>query len=312
MQVHDGLGLRARGEERVPARVVDAREPEPFRVLREAHGAEPARGVVTDLGGRDLGIAQPRQLARDEARPIGRAPLVDHPVVVRPQRRESQRSILHAREAAAGEAPERRAEAQRCPDARDVHVGEARGRLAHRGPELLVRATRRTLPLLEHAPGRAVREEDRHALVLEDPPGHAFVVGLDVRAIGRVRGGHAPDERVWWLQHVVVDRHDRAEQLVGLRVGDERDRRRALLVIGELGEIAATRARRFPAHASSSTRGSSWISWRAIASNRPGYPRRSMPRASRCDASGGMGEAPPTASTCHAMRDRHSRLIQRG
>ena len=52
---------------------------------------------------------------------------------------------------------------------------------------------------------------------------------------------HAPLEGVRRLQHVVVDRHDRAEQLVGLRLGDERDRRRALLVIGELGEVAATR-----------------------------------------------------------------------
>ena len=42
-----------------------------------------------------------------------------------------------------------------------------------------------------------------------------------------------------------------------------------------------------------------------------GVPAPVDARASRCDASAGMGAAPPTASTCHAMRDRHSRLMQR-
>ena len=74
------------------------------RILGEAHGFEAAVGVPPDVGGGDLGVAEPRELQRDDAVRMGARPFLDVPVVPRPHARKAEFLILAVREDRAGEA----------------------------------------------------------------------------------------------------------------------------------------------------------------------------------------------------------------
>ena len=70
-------------EEWVPVIGVNGGQSEVDRVLREAHGFETALGVAAHVGRRDLRVAQPRELQRDDAVGVRPGPFVDVPVVPR-------------------------------------------------------------------------------------------------------------------------------------------------------------------------------------------------------------------------------------
>jgi hypothetical protein len=57
-------------------------------------------------------------------------------------------------------------------------------------------------------PEPRVRAQQRHPVVVEDPPVVALLVALDARRVGREALGHATGEGVGRLRDVVVDRHD--------------------------------------------------------------------------------------------------------
>ena len=155
MDADDGLGLLAGAQERVPVVGVHRGQVEVVHALGEGDGLEPALGVAADVGRRDLGVAQPRELQRDDALGVGAGPHLVVPVVPRPHAGEAELGILAARERGAGEPGDERREAQRRPDAGDVHVGDAGvdvpAALAH-----LVEARRLHRPLVLRA-GRPPR-----------------------------------------------------------------------------------------------------------------------------------------------------------
>ena len=91
VQAHDGARLLARGEQRVPVRRADRRQAELIGVLGEADGLESARArCATIIVGGELGVEQPRDLARDDAVGVRARPVLEVPVVPRPRGRERE------------------------------------------------------------------------------------------------------------------------------------------------------------------------------------------------------------------------------
>ena len=126
MQADDGVGLLARGEERIPDPGVQAGQPALGGQLGEAHGLEAARGVAAYLLGRQLRVGQPRQLQRDDPVGVRAGPHLEVPVVPGPQHRETELGVVALPEHRAREPGDQRREVQRRPDAGEVHVGDAR------------------------------------------------------------------------------------------------------------------------------------------------------------------------------------------
>ncbi len=202
---------------------MDRREPELVGRLRERGGAEASLGVAPDLLGRDRGIAQVRDLVRDEPTRVRAAPGFEVPVVVRADRRERELVVVRPqRQALAHEAGKERREAQGHVDAVDVHVADARVDVPRAAPHLV--ETRRLESVLARRPSdHRVEADVRQRLVLPDP-GLAAVVGRDdVRLRIGVPRGKPSRERVGRFDDVIVDRDDSIHALARLGLGQPAD-----------------------------------------------------------------------------------------
>ena len=131
VHAHDGVGLLAGLEERVPVAGVDRRQPQRVGVLGEGHGVAAPGGARPDLGGGQLGVPQRDHRERDEpALAVAGAPLVDHPVVVGLDAGQREVGVAALSldpllvERLAAEAGERVGEADRRLDVVGVHVGQ--------------------------------------------------------------------------------------------------------------------------------------------------------------------------------------------
>ena len=171
--------VRARGPERVPPLVVQAREARLLRVFRERERVAALRRHAPDLGDHRVLVPDRRDRERDEPTRVRAAPLVDVPVVVRLE--HGQRAVVAGGAAgvehATAEARERR-EAHRTEHAVHVHV-------THAGVDLVA--------AVAHLPER----HGVHAVLLRRTPGHRVQaeVGAPLLAphphVGAVRG---PDD----------------------------------------------------------------------------------------------------------------------
>ena len=175
---------------------VQRRQAEHVRRLGEGHRGEAALGVAPHLLGSDLGVEQVRELQRDHAAGREPHPLLEHPVVPRPHRREREVGIVgELLQALTGEAGEERREAQRRVHTVDVHVGDARLDVPRAAPHL-VEARRLEAVLAHRATDDGVEPDVGQLLPFVDPR-LAAVVALDDarRAVGVLRG-QAPLEGV--------------------------------------------------------------------------------------------------------------------
>ena len=84
MEIDDRAGLLARRHQRVPVARVEGRKAQQVRSLGERDRLEPTRRVGPHLVRRHLGVEQPGDLTGDDPTGLGRAPLLDVPVVPRP------------------------------------------------------------------------------------------------------------------------------------------------------------------------------------------------------------------------------------
>ncbi len=224
------LGLGARGDERIPVAVgvVDRRQAEVPGQLGEADGPHAPRRVATDLVGRERGIPERDEAQRQESSARAGAPLLDHPVVVRPHAQEREVLVARLEERLPAEPREGR-EAQRGLDPVEVHVVEPRTGLVATRPHLVVdhrddlhvfgceagaRAETGVGPLeilvepevgegsvvaARAHPGHVVAAAERH---LRDRRAH------DARADLAVLRGQAAREHVGRFDDVVVGRDD--------------------------------------------------------------------------------------------------------
>ena len=221
VQAHDGVGLLAGGEQRIPHPAVQAADPALGGQLGEADRLETARGIAAYLLGRELRVGEPRQLQRDYPLRVAAGPHLEMPVVPGPQCGQPQLEIVTLPEHRAGEPGDQRGEVQRGPDAGQVHVGDP-------GVDVPTAAAHLVEPGGFHAPF-LVRpsdhrvEPDIRILPVLIAPHLASVVGLDDlgRAVGQ-RGGKPADEHVGRLDDVIVDRDQDMLSLPGIRVRQQR------------------------------------------------------------------------------------------
>src|SRR5450631_1923968 len=108
MHAHDGSGLGARGEERIPRPGVDAGQPEVRRDLTEAHRVDSPRRVASHFRGAGLDIPQGHNRQWDEPTVTVATPLLDHPVVVCEDARQREVLVLRFEEGLATEPGEGR------------------------------------------------------------------------------------------------------------------------------------------------------------------------------------------------------------
>ena len=105
--------------------------------LAEAERTHAAIRVALDLGGRELDVPQRHDAERDVHAARRRAPLLDHPVVVRLHAREAEITVGRLVERLAAEPRERR-ERQRTVGPVELEVLDARVALVATGPHLVV------------------------------------------------------------------------------------------------------------------------------------------------------------------------------
>ena len=203
MDRHDGVGVGDRGPERIPRLGVQARVVEERGVFGERHRVAALRRGAPDLGGRQLGVPEHRQRHRDEAVRVGRAPLVDVPVVVRLHHGEREVLVGGGREEASGEARERR-EVQRAHHAARVHVLHPFVDVPAAAAHLFVRH-RLDAVLLARSPRDRIESEVGHGVVLEHPDVVADVVPDDLRRAVPVLVGDVRVEERGRFDQVVVD-----------------------------------------------------------------------------------------------------------
>ena len=96
VETDDRALVRARGPERVPPLVVQARQARLLRVLRERERVAALRGHAPDLGDHRVLVPDRRDRERDEPARVRAAPLVDVPVVVRLQHGQRASSLVGA------------------------------------------------------------------------------------------------------------------------------------------------------------------------------------------------------------------------
>ena len=207
MNADDRLGLFAGFPERVPERRRKRFEAELSRELGEGDRLAATSGVPSDLGRRDLGVVEPRDLTGDQPVGIRARPHLDVPVVPGLDRGERKLLVREALEADSGEADER-GEVQRRVDAIDVHVGDPFVHVVgastdHFEPRRLDEDAVLLLP------GDSVDRDLRQHGAVEHPGviaiGRLHHAG---RAVGELRR-HTSFEHVGWLNQVIVDRDDR-------------------------------------------------------------------------------------------------------
>lgn len=81
VEVDHGVGLLARGHDRIPVTGMDGRQPQLLGGFGEGDGLEAALGVAAYLGGTEVGIEQPRDLAGNDPLRMRPSPRLDVPVV---------------------------------------------------------------------------------------------------------------------------------------------------------------------------------------------------------------------------------------
>ena len=161
-------------EHRAPVPGGERRQPERVRVLDEQHRARALGGTTLDLGDCRGYVPQRDERLRDEPIRIGRAPLVDHPVVPRADHRERELRVLRLEELRAAEAGERREQklgghtiVVHRPDPLVHVVGRRDHVLVSPGEEVLATAR---LALPEPARLRVPLEREWVEAVLPEPP----------------------------------------------------------------------------------------------------------------------------------------------
>ena len=193
MQVDHRPGLRARRHHRLPVARVDGRQAQQRRVLAERHRVEAAFGVLVDHLRADLGVEQPRQLARNDAVGVRAGPGLDVPVVPGPHRRHRQVAVVgHLLQPLAGEPGQERREVQRGVDAVEVHV-------RHAGMDIPGAAAHFVEPgrleaVLRHRPADDGVEADVRQRLAVVHPGLSAVLGVDHprRAVGELAAAPVP------------------------------------------------------------------------------------------------------------------------
>ena len=193
------------------------------RVLAERHRLEAAFGVLVDHLRADLGIEQPRQLARDDPVGVGAGPRLEVPVVPRPHRRHREVAVLgDLLQALAGEAGQERREVQRRVHAVEVHVVDALVDVPCAAAHLVEAGGLEAV--LGHRPADDRVEADVGQRLPVVHPGLPAVVGVDDArgAVGELLG-HAALEGVRRLDDVVVDGDDGVAALGPLGLGQEGD-----------------------------------------------------------------------------------------
>src|SRR5947199_7632324 len=140
-----------------------------------------ARRVAPDLLARELRVPQLDDRQRDQATVRARAPLVEHPVVVRLDAQVRELHVLGFHERLPAKARERR-ERQRRLDPVDVHVLEARLRVETTRAHLLIR-DRSDLDLVTVEPDGRTQPRLRDLLVLVMPPVAGVALALLVREV---------------------------------------------------------------------------------------------------------------------------------
>ena len=161
------LGFRARREERVPEPGVDAGKPSTQGFSLKVTRVEAARGVAPDLGRRRARRPTAGPDQRDEPAGVGRAPLLDHPVVVRLDAGQAELAVLGLTELLAAE-PDHLREAQRRLDMVEVHVLEPGDRVEAAASHLL-EADRVEVHLLAAQAHRGDVAADGLDHLVEDP-----------------------------------------------------------------------------------------------------------------------------------------------
>ena len=207
--------LVGRRHDRIPVAVlvVDRRQPEGRRVLREGEGGDALGGHPLHLLGRQRRVPHRDQHQRDVPARGGTAPLLDDPVVVVLQALEPELAVARLHEELTAEPGDGR-EAQRGQDAGPVHVLEAGRGVVAAGPHLGV-GQRLGAELLLGLAGHRAQSGAREALAVVDPVVDA-VDGLHVRRPVAVLGRHPVDPQVRRLEDVVVDRDQPVEVQVGV------------------------------------------------------------------------------------------------
>ena len=226
VHAHDGAGVLAGLEERIPvaALVVHRRQPERVRVLGERDGEAAAVGVAAHLGGGQLGVPQRDHAERDEAAlAVAGAPLVDHPVVVGLHAEEREVLVLALVERLAAEAGERVREADRRLDVVGRHVEQPVLLDPAAGADL-VEGDRGDVELLE-VERRAQLGERVDEVVVEPPV--AQLAALDALLVGEDAALEAE------LGGVALDPGRPVEVLLRQPVGPEGGRLHHVVVDGD-------------------------------------------------------------------------------
>ena len=202
---HQAQLVRGR-EDRVPVAVLvmDRRQPELGRLLREREGRHALGRHPVHLLDRELRVPHRDQHQRDVAAGRRTAPILDHPVVPRLQAGEAEFAVTRLHEQLPAE-PRQRREAQRREDAGLVHVLDPGLRVVTARPHLGVRHRLRTEFLLGLA-GHRRQAARRESLAVVDPD--LAAIFDHVRRPVAILGRHPVDPEVRWLEDVVVHRDE--------------------------------------------------------------------------------------------------------
>ncbi len=220
VEADHGLGLLARGEQRIPVLGEDRRQSELGGELGEAHRLEAALGVAVDLVGPDADIGEPRQLQRDDPLGMSARPDLEMPVVPGAETGQAEFGILGAVEHRPAESRDERGEAERRPHPVQVHIRHTGVDVVAARPHLL-EAGRIHAPFLARSADDRVEADVRVPAVLVEP--ELRTVGI-LHHPGRTAGEarrDPPVEEVGRFDQMVVHRDDRDPDRTRLRVGKE-------------------------------------------------------------------------------------------
>jgi hypothetical protein len=191
MHAHHQLGVVGGLHQRIPipVLVVDRGEPERRRILRERDAAGAFPRAPLDLAGSVGRVPQGHDDERDVATRCRAAPLVDHPVVVRPDTQKTELLVLGVVERLPAE-PRERGKTHGREHAGAVHVGEARDRIEATRPHLVV-GHRQRAELFFALPRGRREARGGHALAFEEPRLSVLVAHHPRPGIAKPRGSRS-------------------------------------------------------------------------------------------------------------------------
>ena len=221
VEAHDGVGLLARREQRVPVVGVHRRQPEVVGFSGKLTALKPARRVAAHLLGRDVRVAQPGDLQRDDPLGVRARPHVVVPVVPRAHAREPELLVVGCARTSSPANP-----ASNDGKHSDAQM-PARSMSAMRAwmsQQPLRISSKRAGSMLHSSFGRpttALSPMFGIEVVLEDPLLAPSSLDHARRGVDE-RRGHPALEEVGRLDEVVVDRDDRVAPRARRRVGQQR------------------------------------------------------------------------------------------